>query len=76
MNIETRFIRAIEWRRYWDLSGKSNDGSAWKAKNILKERSRQKAIEIFPEAALSRKKDHNRAEALLIAEFAKRTQNT
>ena len=36
-----------------------------------KEVVRAKAIELFPEASLSRKKDHNRAEALLIAEYGK-----
>ena len=34
-----------------------------------KEVIRAKAIELFPEAPLSRKKDHNRAEALLIAKY-------
>jgi crossover junction endodeoxyribonuclease RuvC len=34
-----------------------------------KERSRAKAIELFPSAALARKKDHGRAEALLLAKY-------
>ena len=34
-----------------------------------KEAVRARAIEIFPDQPLSRKKDHNRAEALLIAKF-------
>ena len=36
-----------------------------------KEVCRAKAIELFPGAELSRKKDHNRAEALLIAKYGK-----
>lgn len=34
-----------------------------------KERSRTKAIELFPGASLHRKKDHGRAEALLLARW-------
>lgn len=37
-----------------------------------KETGRHKAIGMFPRAELSRKKDHGRAEALLIAEFHRR----
>ena len=39
-----------------------------------KELSRRKATELFPQHRhnLARKKDHNRAEALLIAEYARR----
>jgi crossover junction endodeoxyribonuclease RuvC len=47
---------------------------AWKKHYSLgsdKETVRAKAIELFPDAPLSRKKDHNRAEALLIAEYGK-----
>ena len=44
---------------------------AWKRKQGLlkldKEAARLKAQKLFPSASLSRKKDHNRAEALLIA---------
>lgn len=52
----------------------------WKRKMELlrcdKEASRHKACELFPHLAdqLSRKKDHNRAEALLIAEYGRREQ--
>jgi len=40
-----------------------------------KEASRLKAIQLFPKCAeqLKRKKDHNRAEALLIAEYTRQT---
>lgn len=51
----------------------------WKRKMGLtskdKEASRRKAIQLFPRASLSRKKDHDRAEALLLAEYLKRLQN-
>jgi len=44
--------------------------STWKRRYRLdsdKERCRARAIELFPLAGLHRKKDHNRAEALLLA---------
>ena len=44
------------WKKYYGL-GKD------------KEVARAKAIQLFPKAPLSRKKDHNRAEALLIANY-------
>ena len=37
-----------------------------------KDASRYKAQQLFPSVELSRKKDHNRADALLIAEFGRR----
>ena len=37
-----------------------------------KETSRHKALGMFPKAPLARKKDHNRAEALLLAEYHNR----
>lgn len=53
-----------QWKRKLGLLGKD------------KEASRQLAIDLFPIAAryLRRKKDHNRAEALLLIEWAKRTE--
>jgi hypothetical protein len=47
----------------------------WKAAMGLgkdKEANRAKAIGMFPKAPLARKKDHNRAEAVLLAEYLKR----
>lgn len=43
-----------------------------------KDASRLKAMELFPQLRdrLTRKKDHNRAEALLIAEYARRAGAT
>ena len=49
-------ITPQSWKKYYNL-GKD------------KEICRAKAIELFPNASLSRKKDHNRAEALLIAKY-------
>lgn len=52
--------------------------SVWKKKMGLqgkdKETSRYKAIKMFPKAPLHRKKDHDRAEALLIAEYLRQTR--
>ncbi len=47
----------------------------WKRAMALtadKELSRARAIQLFPEVSLRRKKDHNRAEALLLAEWLRR----
>ena len=52
---------------------------AWKKHYRLgkdKEVVRAKAIELFPNAPLNRKKDHNRAEALLIANYGKQVLGT
>lgn len=48
------------WKRAMGLSKKDKDYS------------RLQAQKLFPNAELQRKKDHNRAEALLIAEYARR----
>lgn len=54
--------------------------SVWKRHHKLlhtnKEASRAKALRLFPSLAdsLKRKKDHNRAEALLIAEYGRQTK--
>lgn len=51
--------------------------ATWKAKMQLrgkdKEAARAKAIALFPDVDLHRKKDHNKAEALLLAEYHRRT---
>jgi crossover junction endodeoxyribonuclease RuvC len=52
-----------KWKKVMGLSGKS------------KETSRAKAQGMFPKASLSRKKDHDRAEALLLATYLRRTHN-
>jgi len=55
-------IRAAEWKKYFRLKGGD------------KESARKRALELYPTLAgdLARKKDHNRAEALLIATYGKR----
>jgi len=56
------------------------DPSDWKkAMGLLgkdKNASRKKAQALFPKAPLARKEDHGRAEALLLAEYARRKRGT
>lgn len=54
-------VRPQEWKRHYGLIGGSKDDSI------------SKALELFPqcEKKLSRKKDHNRADALLLANWIK-----
>lgn len=56
------YVEPIVWKEYFDLIGGD------------KEASRLRALQIFPEAAdfLERKRDHQRAEAMLIAAWAVR----
>lgn len=63
LEIPTVFSPPTKWKPYFHLG---ND----------KEQARSKAIELFPGMAsrLQRKADHNRAEALLLAEWGRRTQ--
>lgn len=56
-------IRPTQWKRKLGLHGKNKDAS------------RKMAIKRFPKAPLSRKKDHDRAEAILLAQFLKRNRN-
>jgi crossover junction endodeoxyribonuclease RuvC len=53
-------VRPNVWKRSLGLLGKD------------KEASRLKAMSLFPSAGLMRKKDHGRAEALLLAEYVRR----
>ncbi len=59
MQLSMYFIRPAKWKKYFNLI------------NSEKDASRTKAIEIFPyfSAKLSRKKDSNKADAILIASF-------
>jgi crossover junction endodeoxyribonuclease RuvC len=56
-SIPVEIVEAAAWKRYWHLPGKD------------KEAARQKALQLFPaaHAALARRRDHGRAEAMLIA---------
>ena len=59
MQLPMYFIRPVKWKKYFNLI------------NSEKDASRARAIEIFPyfSAQLSRKKDSNKADAILIASF-------
>lgn len=64
--IPITFVTAASWKRTFGLL------------RTDKEASRRRALELFPgqAQALRRKKDHNRAEALLIAEWGRRSLAT
>ena len=59
MQLSVYFIRPVKWKKYFNLI------------NSEKDASRTKAIEVFPyfSSKLSRKKDSNKADAILIASF-------
>ena len=59
MQLPMYFVRPAKWKKYFNLI------------NSEKDASRTKAIEVFPYFAsqLSRKKDSNKADAILIASF-------
>jgi len=59
MQIPMYFVRPVKWKKYFNLI------------NSEKDASRTKAIEIFPHFStqLSRKKDSNKADAILISSF-------
>ena len=65
MQLSTQFVRPVKWKKYFNLL------------KTEKEASRSKAIEIFPyiSSKLSRKKDSNRADAILIASYFNNTHN-
>ena len=59
MQLPMFFVRPTKWKKYFNLI------------NSQKDASRTRAIEIFPyfSAQLSKKKDSNKADAILIASF-------
>ena len=59
MQLSMHFVRPAKWKKYFNLI------------NSEKDASRTKAIEIFPYFSenLSKKKDNNKADAILIASF-------
>lgn len=57
LGIETHFVTPQSWKKRAGLRGSDKEGS------------RMKAVTLWPEAPLARKKDQGRAEALLIARF-------
>ena len=64
MQLSMRFIRPAKWKKYFGLIKTEKDAS------------RTKVIEIFPyiSSQLSRKKDSNKADAILIARYFNDTQ--
>ena len=65
MQIPMDFISPVKWKKHYNLI------------NTQKDSSRTKAIEFFPyiSSQLSRKKDANKADAILIASFYYQNQN-
>ena len=63
MQLPMFFVRPMRWKKYFNLI------------NSEKDASRTRAIEIFPyfSSQLSRKKDSNKADAILIASFCYET---
>ena len=59
MQLPTYFVRPAKWKKYFNLINSNKDAS------------RTRAIEIFPyfSSHLSKKKDTNKADAILIASF-------
>ena len=66
MQLPMYFVRPAKWKKYFNLI------------NTEKDASRTRAIEIFPyfSSQLSRKKDSNKADAILIASFYYETYKT
>ena len=64
MQLPMYFVRPAKWKKYFNLI------------NSQKDASRTRAIEIFPyfSSQLSRKKDSNKADAILIARYFNDTQ--
>ena len=64
LSLPIHFIRPTKWKKHFNLI------------NTNKDASRTKAIQIYPEISskLSRKKDSNRADAILIARYFNDTQ--
>ena len=59
MQLPIHFVRPTKWKKYFNLINTSKDAS------------RSRAIEIFPKISnqLKRKKDSNKADAILIASY-------
>ena len=66
MQLPMHFVRPAKWKKYFNLI------------NSEKDASRTRAIEIFPyfSSQLSKKKDSNKADAILIASFYHETYKT
>ena len=66
MQLHIHFVRPTRWKKYFNLIKTSKDAS------------RTRAIEIFPKISdqLKRKKDSNKADAILIASYYYNTYKT
>ena len=64
LNVPIYFVRPTKWKKHFNLIKTNKDAS------------RTKAIEVYPEISskLSRKKDSNKADAILIARYFNDTQ--
>ena len=64
LSIPIHFVRPMKWKKYFNLIKTNKDAS------------RTKVIEVYPEISskLSRKKDSNKADAILIARYFNDTQ--
>ncbi len=64
LNIPIYFVRPLKWKKYFDLVKTHKDAS------------RTKAVQIYPHISdkISRKKDSNKADAILIASYFKDLQ--
>ena len=64
MELPIFYVRPAKWKKYFNLI------------NAEKDASRTKAIEMFPKISekLSRKKDNNKADAILIAKYFENTR--
>ena len=64
MQLPIFYVRPTKWKKYFDLINSSKDAS------------RTKVIEIFPKIShlLSKKKDANKADAILIASFFEKSR--
>ena len=60
------FVRPVKWKKHFNLIKTNKDAS------------RTKVIEVFPyiSSKISRKKDSNKADSILIAKYFEETQNT
>lgn len=64
------FIPVPTWKRFFDLAGKRDDPAT------TMRRARELASQFYPDLAdfVQRQRDHNRAEAILIGHFFRRTR--
>ena len=69
LRIRVEFVTPAKWKAYYGLSSALSPGPA--RKKDLKEKSRERALHLWPERSdlFRRKKDDGRAEAALLAKY-------